>query len=423
MAGTRRRHFLKVTGAALMAAPYVWRHDARAAAGRVVVIGGGAGGATAARLLAAAGKGLEVTLVEPKTSYVTCFFSNLYIGGLRSLDSLTHDYRALSQRYGIRLMHQVAVAIDPAARTVRLAGGDVLTWDRLIVAPGIDFRWDAIEGYGPEAAQTMPHAWQAGAQTELLRRQLESMEDGGTFLIAPPDTPYRCPAAPYERASLVAHYFKRAKPKSRIIILDAKNDFALQDLFEEAWTRFYPGMIEVLPADFAGGARAVDPAAMTVMAEDEAFKVAVANVIPPQTAGRIAVRSGLADRRGWCPIDPMTFESTHHPGIHVIGDAALASPMPKAAYAAHRQAEICAGAILEAFSGESAAAGVLGGACWSHVAPDHAVSERAAFAVVGGALQRIELEISPTGESDTVRAAEARSGEAWYDGIVAGIFG
>ncbi|MDH3228527.1 MAG: NAD(P)/FAD-dependent oxidoreductase [Alphaproteobacteria bacterium] len=423
MAGKRRRHFLKLTGAALVAAPYLWRRDARAAGGRVVVIGGGAGGAAAARLLATAGKGLEIALVEPKTSYVTCFFSNLYIGGLRSLESLTHNYAALSERYGVKLMHQVAVAIDPAGRTVRLAGGDMLSWDRLIVAPGIDFRWDAIEGYGPEAARIMPHAWQAGEQTALLRRQLEAMEDGGTFLIAPPDTPYRCPTAPYERASLVAHYFKREKPKSRIIILDAKNDFPLQDLFEEAWTRFHPGMIEVLPADFAGGIKGVNPAAMTVMAEDEAFAVAVANVIPPQTAGRIAVQSDLADRRGWCPVDPMTFESTHQPGIHVIGDAALASPMPKAAYAAYRQAEICARAVVEALSGEKAAAGVLGGACWSHVAPDHAVRERAAFAVIGGALQRIELEISPTGESDAVRAAAARQGGAWYDGITAGMFG
>ncbi len=423
MAATRRRHFLKTTGAALIAAPYLWRRDARAAGGRVVVIGGGAGGATAARILAASGEGLDVTLVEPKTSYVTCFFSNLYIGGLRTLESLTHSYDVLSERYGVKLMHQVAVAIDPAARTVRLAGGDVLSWDRLIVAPGIDFRWDAIDGYGLEAAELMPHAWQAGAQTELLRRQLAAMDDGGTFLIAPPDMPYRCPTAPYERASLVAHYFKREKPKSRIIVLDAKNEFPLQDLFQEAWTRFYPGMIEVLPADFAGGIRGVDPGTMTVMAEDEEFAVAVANVIPPQMAGRIAMQSGLADRRGWCPVDPLTFESTHQPGIHVIGDAAQASPMPKAAYAAHQQAESCAHAILEALSGEKAGAGVLGGACWSHVAPDHAVHERAAFAVVGGALQRIELAISPLGESDATRAAAARDGEAWYAGITADIFG
>jgi NADPH-dependent 2,4-dienoyl-CoA reductase/sulfur reductase-like enzyme len=423
MAGKRRRHFLKMTGTALVAAPYLWRRDARAAAGRVVVIGGGPGGAAAARLLAAAGNGLDVTLVEPKTNYVTCFFSNLYIGGLRSLESLTHNYRALSERNGVRLMHQVAVAIDPAGRTVRLAGGDVLPWDRLIVAPGIDFRWGAIEGYGPEAAKTMPHAWQAGEQTGRLRRQLEAMEDGGTFLIAPPDMPYRCPTAPYERASLVADYFKREKPKSRIVILDAKNDFPLQDLFEEAWARFYPGMIEVLPADFAGGIKGVNPATMTVMTEDEAFAVAVANVIPPQTAGRIALRSDLADRRGWCPVDPMTFESTHQPGIHVIGDAAQASPMPKAAYAAHQQAETCARAILEAFSGDKAEVAVLGGACWSHVAPAHAVYERAAFAAVGGALQRIELEISPTGESDAVREAAGRAGAAWYTGITADIFG
>lgn len=425
MVGMRRRHFLKATGATLLAAPCLWRRDVRAANGRVVVIGGGAGGAMAARLLAAAGQGLEVILVEPKTSYVTCFFSNLYIAGLRSLESLTHGYEALSGRFGVKLMHQVAVAIDPVARTVRLAGGDVLSWDRLIVAPGIDFRWDAIEGYGPEATGRMPHAWQAGEQTELLRRQLEAMEDGGTFLIAPPETPYRCPTAPYERASLVADYFKRAKPKSKILILDAKNEFPLQDLFQEAWPRFYPGMIELLPADFAGGAKRVDPAAMTVMTEDEVFRVAVANIIPPQTAGRIALKSDLANVHGWCPVDPVSFESTRHLGIHVIGDAALASPMPKAAYAARQQAETCAAAILEAFSGESgrAPADVLGGSCWSHVAPHQAVHERAAFAVVGGALQRIELEISATGESDAVRAAAARAGEDWYAGIVADIFG
>ncbi|UCH76036.1 MAG: FAD-dependent oxidoreductase [Rhodospirillales bacterium] len=387
------------------------------------MIGGGAGGAAAARLLAAAGQGLEVTLVEPKSRYVTCFFSNLFIGGLRSLDSLTHGYETLTGRYGINHMRQVALAIDPAQRAVRLAGGEVLPWDRLIVAPGIDFQWDAIEGYGPDAARTMPHAWQAGEQTMLLRRQLEAMADGGTVLIAPPDMPYRCPTAPYERASLIAHYLKAAKPRSKILVLDAKNDFPLQDLFEEAWVRFYPGMIEVLPADFAGGVRAVDPAAMTVMAEGETFRVAVANVIPPQTAGRIAIQSGLADRRGWCPVDPVTFESTQQPGIHVIGDAALASPMPKAAYAAQKQAEICAAAILESLAGETAGAPVLGGACWSHVAPDHAVQERASFAVVDGALQRIELEISPTGESDSSRAASAAAGDAWYAGITAEIFG
>jgi NADPH-dependent 2,4-dienoyl-CoA reductase/sulfur reductase-like enzyme len=423
MAETTRRRLLKLAGGSLLAAPYLWRRDARAAGGRVVVIGGGAGGAMAARLLAAAGKGLDVTLVEPKTSYVTCFFSNLYIAGLRSLESLTHGYGVLSDRYGVKVMHQVAVAVDPEKRTVRLSGGDVLAWDRLIVAPGIDFRWDAIDGYGPEAAQTMPHAWQAGEQTELLRRQIEAMADGGTFLIAPPDDPYRCPSAPYERASLVADYFKREKPKSKIIILDAKDDFPLQDLFEEAWARFYPGMIEVLPAEFSGGIRAVDPATMTVFGEGEEFKVAVANVIPPQSAGRIAHQAGLVDRRGWCPVDPVSFESAHRPGIHVIGDAALASPMPKAAYSARQHAQVCAEAVLEALSGKEAEAGVLGGACWSHVAPGHAVRERAAFAVIGGALQRIELDISPIGQSDEIQAATARDGDDWYAEITADIFG
>lgn len=418
-----RRAFLKSAGAALIAAPYVWRRDARAAGGQVVVIGGGIGGATAARLLAGAGRGLTVTLIEPKTSYVTCFFSNLYLGGFRSLESLTHGYDSFPDRYGINVLHQVAVAVDPVRRTVRLSGGLVLSWDRLIVAPGIDFEWDAIGGYGPEASMTMPHAWQAGGQTELLRRQLEAMGDGGTFLIAPPEDPYRCPSAPYERASLVANYFLREKPKSKIIILDAKNDFPLQDLFEEAWARFYPGMIEALPADFSGGVKAVKPDSMTVIAEDEEFRVDVANIIPPQMAGRIARQAGLTDRRGWCPVIPASFESAHQPGIHVIGDAALASPVPKAAYAAQQQAGIAATAILEALSGKTAEPGVLGGACWSHLAPGHAVREKAAFAVVGGALQRIELDISPTGETDETRAAAAESGEDWYRNITGGIFG
>lgn len=423
MAQKARRRFLKLTGAGLVAAPYLWRRDARAAGGRVVVIGGGAGGAMAARLLATAGKGLDVTLVEPKTSYVTCFFSNLYIAGLRSLESLTHGYAVLSERHGVNVMHQVAVAVDSEKRTVRLSGGDMLEWDRLIVAPGIDFQWDAIDGYGLEAAQIMPHAWQAGGQTELLRRRLEAMKDGGTFLIAPPENPYRCPSAPYERASLVADYFRREKPKSKIIILDAKDNFPVQDLFEEAWARFYPGMIEVLPVEFSGGVRAVDPGAMIVMAEDEEFKVDVANIIPPQVAGRIAHQAGLVDRHGWCPVNPANFESTLRAGIHVIGDAAMASPIPKAAYAAQQHARICAEAVLQALSGESAKAGVLGGACWSHLAPGHAVRERAAFAIVSGALQRIELDISPMGESDETRSATARDGDDWYAGIAADLFG
>lgn len=416
-----RRDFGRLAGAAVLATTYVRR--ARAAAPRIVVVGGGAGGAVAAGLLARSGAAVDVTLVEPKRIYTTCFFSNHAITALRSLESLTHNYHALEALDRLTLVRDRALAVDPATRTLRLAGGDTLGYDRLIVSPGIDFRWDAIDGYGADAARIMLHAWEAGMQTVLLRRQLEAMEDGGVFLIAPPENPYRCPTAPYERVSLVAHYFRQAKPKSRIIILDAKDSFPLQALFEEGWARFYPGMIEVIPAEFAGGVQAVDTEAGTVMSLDDTFRPAVANIIPPQRAGAIAATSGLTDDSGWCPVQASDFQSTLAPGVHVIGDAAIADPMPKAAYAAVRQAELCAGAIVEAITGKRAAAGDLGGACWTSLAPGHAVREDAAFAVTGGVIERTALDISATGEDDAVRAATAAAGEDWYRAITATMFG
>ena len=418
-----RRKFLWQAGAGALAAPFVRPGNARALAGRVVVIGGGAGGAILARELAQSGAGLDITLIEPRASYTTCFFSNRYITGLRDFNSITHGYHRLAAETGLRLVNQSATAIDAQTRTVRLSGGQTIGWDRLVVAPGIDFRWGAIEGYGPEAARIMPHAWRAGAQSQLLRAQLEAMDDGGTFLIAPPEEPYRCPSGPYERASLVAHFFEREKPKSKIVILDAKSDFPLQAQFEEGWATHYPGMIEVIPVDFSGGPRAVDPAAMTVMSEDSEFRVAVANIIPPQIAGRIARDAGLADDSGWCPVNHENFESSLIPGIHVIGDAAIAAPMPKSAYAANLQAKLCARAILRALTGKSADAPAIGGACWSHITPDQAVREYAEFAYANGAIARTLLDISPTGETEDQRSATAEAAEHWYRDITGEMFG
>lgn len=418
-----RRQFLLTAGGAALAAPFVWRRDARAHAAHIVIIGGGAGGAILARTLARSGAGFDIALVEPKARYTTCFFSNRYITGLQDFDSITHGYRGLAAETGLRVMNQAATAIDPDARTVRLSGGETIGWNRLVVAPGIDFRWDAIEGYGPEAAKTMPHAWRAGAQSQLLRAQLEAMEDGGTFLIAPPEDPYKCPSGPYERVSLVAHYFKREKPKSKIVILDAKSDFPLQAQFEEGWATHYPGMIEVIPVDFSGGPRAVDPSTMTVMSEDGRFKVAVANIIPPQTAGKIARAAGLADESGWCPVDHEGFESMLVPGIHVIGDAAIAAPMPKSGYVAGLQAKLCARAILRALTGKAKDAPFIAGACWSHITPDEAVREYAEFEYVDGAIARTLLDISPTGETEDRRIATAGAAEHWYRDITGEMFG
>ncbi len=418
-----RRGFLRIAGGAALATPWFWTRNAGAQAARVVVIGGGAGGAILARTLARSGAGLDITLIEPKTRYTTCFFSNRYITGLQDFDSITHGYDRLAGNHGVRVLHQAATGIDPDARTVRLSGGETIGWDRLVVAPGIDFRWDAIEGYGPQAAEIMPHGWRAGAQSQLLRAQLEAMEDGGTFLIAPPENPYRCPSGPYERVSLVAHYFKQAKPKSKILILDAKSEFPLQAQFEEGWANHYADMIEVIPADFSGGPRAVDPSTMTVMSEDDDFKVAAANIIPPQIAGKIARDAGLADDSGWCPVNHESLESAIIPGIHVIGDAAIVSPMPKAGYTANIQAKICARAIILALTGKAVDPPVTSGACWSHITPDNAVREYAEYEFVDGAVVRTILDISLTGEDDNLRAATAGAADRWYRDITHEMFG
>ena len=418
-----RRNFLRLAGGVALAAPFACSRDGRAHAGRVVVIGGGAGGAIAARMLSRFGGGLDITLVEPKTLYTTCFFSNRYVGGVQDFESITHGYDRLAEDPGVRVLRQAAAAIDPKARTVTLSGGETVGWDRLVVAPGIDFRWDAIEGYGPEATKIMPHAWRAGAQSRLLRAQLEAMEDGGTFLIAPPEEPYRCPSGPYERVSLVAHYFSHAKPKSKIVILDAKSEFPLQAQFEEGWANHYPGMIEMIPADFSGGPRAVDPSTMTVMSEDSEFKVAVANIIPPQLAGKVARDAGLADGSGWCPVNQESFESAIIPGVYVIGDAAIASPMPKAGYAANLQAKLCVRAIVGEMTGKTVAAPVIGGACWSHITPRQAVREYAEYEYSDGAIRRTALDISPTGEDDNQRAVTAGEADRWYRDITHEMFG
>ena len=313
MKSLTRRAFAGRAGASLLAAlsPHVARGQANP---RVVVIGGGIGGATVARYLASSAPAIDVTLVEPKERYITCFFSSLYLAGLRSLDSLSHGYETLAQRYGVNVIHESAAAIDPVAKTVALESGTELAYDRLVLAPGVAFKFGGIEGYDEAAAEVMPHAWNAGPQSELLRRQLENMEDGGVFAIAVPPDPFRCPPAPYERASLVAYYFKQYKPKSKVLILDAKDAFKPQDVFEEAWARHYPGMIEWLPAQFTGGVKAVDTKTLSVITEAETFKVAVANVIPAQSAGVLAQQTGLTGETGWCPVDPLTFESTLQPG-------------------------------------------------------------------------------------------------------------
>jgi NADPH-dependent 2,4-dienoyl-CoA reductase/sulfur reductase-like enzyme len=416
-----RRDFGRLAGAAGLAA--VARPAVARAKARVAVIGGGAGGATVAKYLARAAPDIQVTLVEANPSYRTCFFSNLYLAGLRSSESLAHGYESLRRSYGVEVVHDSAVAADSAARTVRLGSGATLPYDRLVVAPGIDFRYEAIEGYSESAAKLMPHAWRGGDQAWLLQQQLEAMPDGGLFvLVAPPD-PFRCPPGPYERVSLIADYFRRKKPRSKILVLDAKNSFSKQELFQEAWGRYYPGMVEWLPVDFTGGVKAVAPDGRAVMTADETFAAAVANVIPPQTAGRIALDSGLADQSGWCPVDPATLESRLQPGIHVVGDAIIPGDMPKSAFAANSQAKVCAMAVAAALAGLPRFEPRFFNTCWSFLAADDAVRIGASYRVADGKIAASQKFISKVGESVDVRAATARQAVAWYAAITADMFG
>ena len=416
-----RRAVGGLAGAAILAGL-----PARAAethAPRVVVIGGGSGGATVARYLAMAGKPLEITLVEPKRRFTTCFFSNLYLAGMRSFDSLGHGYETLAERHGIRVIHDRAEAIDPAAKSVRLGEGGSLAYDRLVVAPGIAFRDGAIDGYDEAAMEIMPHAWSAGPQTILLRRQLEAMEDGGVFVIAAPADPFRCPPGPYERASMVAAYFKQHKPRSKIQIVDAKDTFFEQDLFQEAWNRHYPGMIEWLPAQFVGATEAVDVKDRAVRTATQAFPAAVANVIPPQMAAGVAQRAGLADATGWCPVDPVTFESRLHPDVHVVGDAIAGGSMPKSAFAANSQAKACAFAIAAALTGVEQSRPFLYNTCYTFLAPDDAVSDAITFKVAGGSIAIGEIVISKVDETPAVRAQSVREAYGWYDAFTRDMFG
>jgi sulfide dehydrogenase [flavocytochrome c] flavoprotein chain len=417
---TRREFGAGALAAAVELVPRIARSQAKP---RVVVVGGGVGGSTVSKYLAAGSKTLDVTLIEPKTRYATCFFSNLYLAGLRSFESLTHGYETLAQRYGVNIIHESAATIDPAARIVRLASGATVPYDRLVVSPGIAFKFGAIDGYDEAATQTMPHAWSAGSQTKLLRAQLEAMEDGGVFVIAAPPNPFRCPPGPYERACLVAYYFKQFKPRSKILILDAKDTFFEQDLFQDGWNRHYPGMIEWLPAEFTGGVTGVDLKGRSVKTAGDTFNASVANIIPPQVAGGLAQQAGLADQSGWCPVDPMTFESTLQPDIHVVGDAASAGDMPKSAFCANSQAKTCAFAVTAALTGSQPFAPHLFNTCFTFLAADDAVSDAISFKLADGTIKIADIFMSKIGESPETRRLAVRQAGGWYDAFTHDVFG
>ncbi|MGY3460523.1 sulfide dehydrogenase [flavocytochrome c] flavoprotein subunit [Bradyrhizobium sp. LM3.4] len=299
---TRRNAVLGITVAATsLAVPSILRAQS---AGRVVVIGGGFGGAACARALKRAQANLQVILIEPNAIFTSCPFSNAVIAGLREIDAQQFGYDRLRAE-GVTVIGQAVTTIEPQLRSVITADGVALPYDRLVLSPGIDFHFEALPGYDDAASEKMPHAWKAGAQTLLLRRQLEAMPDGGTVAIAIPANPSRCPPAPYERASLIAHYLKTRKPRSKVLILDAKDNFSQQRLFEKAWKELYGDMIERIELSQGGRVTSVDAATRTIVTEFGNYAPDVANVIPPQRAGRIAEIAGATDATGWCPINPV----------------------------------------------------------------------------------------------------------------------
>jgi len=415
---TRRAFLSGSTSAGLLAAPALAQGRAR-----VVVVGGGFAGAICARELQRAMPRAAVTLIEANPIFTACPFSNSVIAGLRTIGEQRFGYDALRAE-DIAIVHDQARAVDPQSRLVSLSGGSVLGYDRLVLAPGIDIRWDALPGYDEAAAEPMPHAWKAGEQTTLLRRRLVAMPDGGTVVISAPANPFRCPPGPYERASLIAYYLKTTKPRSKLIVLDAKDSFSKQRLFQAAWQRLYPGLLEWVSLSNGGKVTSVDPASRTLVTDFASYKADVANVIPPQRAGHIAELAGVSDATGWCPIDPITFESRLQPGVHVIGDAAIAGAMPKSAFAANTQAKVCAAAVAALLNDEPPSPPKLINTCYSLVAPDYGISIAGVYHPVDGQLADVQGAggISPAEAAPDFRALEASYAAAWFRTITAQTF-
>jgi sulfide dehydrogenase [flavocytochrome c] flavoprotein subunit len=415
----RRREFLGLTALASVAPLARAAAKSMHSAPRVVIVGGGFGGSACALLLKRIDPSIEVTLIDPDDRYVTCPLSNEALVGLRSIASLTISRDGL-RRAGVRYVRARASAIDAERRRVRLDKAGSLEFDRCVVAPGIRFLWNTPEGYDEAAAEHMPHAWKAGYQTALLAARLHAMDDGGTVAISVPAGLMRCPPGPYERASLIAEFLKRHKPRSKIIILDSNNHFPRQDVFTVEWSTSYPGLIEWIPPTAGGTVVGVDARRGILRTSRGSQRVALANIIPPQAPDALAVDAGLASGHGWCPIRPLTFESQHVERVHVIGDACIADAMPKSASAAASQARQCAAAIVALLADRAPPEPDFDSVCYSLTAHDRGLSIHGRFHVADG-----QIQAAGAADSETVRdaVAEAERAQTWYRAAIAECFG
>lgn len=416
-----RRFFLGTTAAmsAALATPSVL---AQTAGPKVVVVGGGAGGATAARYIAQDSEGaVDVTLVEPSRTYYTCFFSNLYLGGFKEIEDIGHSYGTLAAN-GVNVVHDWAVGVDRDTKTVALAGGASLKYDKLILSPGIDFVDMSVPGWDVSAQNAMPHAYKAGSQTELLKAQLAAMPEGGVFAMVAPPNPYRCPPGPYERVSMVAHYLKNNNPTAKIIVADPKPKFSKMALFQEGWANHYEGMIDWIGEDFGGGIVSVDTSAMVLSIDGEETKVDVCNVIPAMKAGRIADLAGVTDGN-WAPVNAADMSTKADPDIYVLGDASQQGDMPKSGYSANSQAKVCANAVRGALTGSRVFPAKFSNTCWSLIETNDGVKVGATYEATPEKIAKVDGFISQTGESAELRKKTYEESEGWYAGITADMFG
>jgi NADPH-dependent 2,4-dienoyl-CoA reductase/sulfur reductase-like enzyme len=421
MKGLRRRHVLAAMAASAL---LPGRTLAAEPNSRLVVVGGGFAGATLARSVKRLSPEITVVLIEARERYVSCPMSNLVIAGRRSLAAQTFDYRGL-EAAGVEVVRGMAVDVDATKQCVRLQGGVTIDYDRLVLAPGVMLNFDQLSGMSEQGAEKMPHAWQAGAQTTLLRRQIEAMPDDGLVVISVPAAPYRCPPGPYERASLITSYLKQNKPKAQILILDSNERFSKQALFQQGWKHLYGDRIRWQSASNDGRVIRVEPDAMRLHTDFATHTPDVANIIPPQQAGLIAHRAGVADASGWCPVNSLSFESRLQPNIHVIGDAAIAAPMPKSAFAANAQAKVCAIALVRLFREMQPQSTVLANTCYSYLEPNSAISISGAYRTQDGQFASIAAAAgaSPLIPPEGLQAQEALHAADWFRAITQETFG
>ncbi len=429
MSKLTRRHFLALaagTGAASLLGYYIL-----APKKKVVIIGGGAGGIIAAKYIRKADSTIDVTVIEANKHYYTCFMSNEVLSGKRTIESIKFSYDKLSNRYGINMIHDQAIGIDPKAKNVRLKGGGTIGYDRLVVSPGVDFKWEAIKGYDASLIEKIPHAWKAGPQTVILRKQLEAMKNGGTVIITVPPKPFRCPPGPYERASQIAQYLKHHKPKSKILIFDANQSIAKQALFIEGWERLYGygtenSLIEWIPSEQGGKLVGVDADKKIIYAgefEDQ-HHADVLNIIPPQKAGKIAIESGLANESGWCPINQKTFESSLQKDIYVIGDACIAGAMMKSGYSANSQGKVCAQAIISSLKNVGIIEPSFANTCYSIVGDEFGISVTGIYRLQAGKIEISQdaFGVSPLDASPEYRKTEVAYAYSWYNNMTHEMF-